>query len=238
MNQYPLWKNLLILGVVLAGLILALPNVFSQDPSIEISANRGSEVTAASADEVRAALEKAGVPFKRVDAPRDGKLLVRFPASADQLRGQEAIEAAMGERYRTALNLSVDLPGWVRALGLKPMNLGLDLRGGIHVVIDVDMDAALDQALERYVEDIRTLLRDAKVRYLSISREQGAVQIRFADSAARDAGQKAVGKQLGEAPAYDRREGGRVSADCGPAPRRAEADKRPGAPTEHHHIAE
>ncbi len=208
MNQYPLWKNLLILGVVLAGLVLALPNVFSQDPSIEISANRGSEVTAASADEVRTVLEKAGVSFKRVDAPRDGKLLVRFPASADQLRGQEAIETAMGERYRTALTLSVDLPGWVRALGLKPMNLGLDLRGGIHVVIDVDMDAALDQALERYVEDIRTLLRDAKVRYLSISREQGTVQIRFADAVARDAGQKAVGKQLRELQLTEDEKGG------------------------------
>jgi preprotein translocase subunit SecD len=78
------------------------------------------------------------------------------------LAGQAAIERTLSERYRTALTLSADLPGWVRFLGLNPMSMGLDLRGGIHVVIDVDMEAALDQALERYVGDIRTELRDAR----------------------------------------------------------------------------
>lgn len=196
MNQYPLWKNLLILGVVLAGLLLALPNVFSQDPSIEISAVRGAQITDASAGEIRAALESAKVPFKRIDTLEGGKLLVRFPSSGDQLRGQEAIETTLAERYRTALTLSADLPAWVTALGLRPMNLGLDLRGGIHVVIDVDMDAALDQALERYVGDIRTLLRDAKVRYLTVSREPGRVVVKLADAESRDAAEKVIRREL------------------------------------------
>ena len=130
MNQYPLWKNLLILGIVLAGLVLALPNLFSQDPSMEISAARGGHVTDATVGEVRAALEAAKVPFKRIDTLAGGKLLVRFPTSGDQLRGEETIENTLSDRYRTALTLSADLPRWVRALGLKPMNLGLDLRGG------------------------------------------------------------------------------------------------------------
>ena len=198
MNQYPLWKNLLILGVVLAGVILALPNLFSQDPSIEISANRGFQVTAESVGEVRAVLEKAGIPFKRVDTLEGGKLLVRFGASGDQLHGEEAIETALGERYRAALTLSVDLPRWMRAVGLRPMNLGLDLRGGIHVVIDVDMDAALDQALERYSEDIRTQLRDAKVRYVNIARSKGSITVKFPDVQSRDAGEKAVRKDIRE----------------------------------------
>jgi preprotein translocase subunit SecD len=192
MNQYPLWKNLLILGVVLFGFVLALPNVFSQDPSIELSAVRGVQITDASAGEIRAALENAQVPFKRIDTLDGGKLLVRFASSGDQLRGQEAIENTLSERYRSALTLSVDLPGWVKALGLKPMNLGLDLRGGIHVLIDVDMDAALDQALERYVGDIRTQLRDAKVRYLTVARERGRVLVKFADAESRDAGEKVM----------------------------------------------
>lgn len=196
MNQYPLWKNLLILGVVLAGLLLALPNVFSQNPSIEISAVRGAQITDASAGEIRAALESAKVPFKRIDTLEGGKLLVRFPSSGDQLRGQEAIETTLAERYRTALTLSADLPAWVTALGLRPMNLGLDLRGGIHVVIDVDMDAALDQALERYVGDIRTLLRDAKVRYLTVSREPGRVVVKLADAESRDAAEKVIRREL------------------------------------------
>ncbi|MGE5155691.1 MAG: protein translocase subunit SecD [Bdellovibrio bacteriovorus] len=192
MNQYPLWKNLLILGVILLGLALALPNVFSQDPSIEISANRGASVTEGSVGEIRGVLENARVPLKRIDTLEGGKLLVRFANSGDQLRGQEAIENTLSERYRTALTLSADLPGWVTALGLKPMNLGLDLRGGIHVVIDVDMDAALDQALERYVGDIRTQLRDAKVRYLTVAREQGRILVKFADAQSRDAGEKVI----------------------------------------------
>jgi preprotein translocase subunit SecD len=196
MNQYPLWKNLLILGVILVGLLLALPNLFSQDPSIEITANRGAQVTEASVGEVRAALENAEAPFKRIDSLEGGKLLVRFASSGDQLRGQEVIENTLSERYRSALTLSVDLPGWVRALGLKPMALGLDLRGGIHVLIDVDMEAALDQALERYVGDIRTQLRDAKVRYLTVAREQGRILVKFADAESRDAGEKAMRREF------------------------------------------
>jgi len=196
MNQYPLWKNLLILGVILLGILLALPNVFSQDPSIELSAVRGAQITDGSAGEIRAALENAQVPFKRIDALEGGKLLVRFASSGDQLRGQEAIENTLSERYRSALTLSVDLPGWVTALGLKPMNLGLDLRGGIHVLIDVDMDAALDQALERYVGDIRTQLRDSKVRYLTVSREQGRILVKFADAESRDAGEKVMRQEF------------------------------------------
>ena len=196
MNRYPLWKNLLILGIILVGLLLALPNVFSQDPSIEISAVRGSEVTEASVGEIRAALENARVPFKRIDSLEGGKLLVRFANSGDQLRGQQAIEGTLSERYRDALTLSADLPGWVRALGLKPMTLGLDLRGGVYVLIDVDMDSAIDQALDRYVEDIRTQLRDSKVRYLTISRNQRQVVAKFADAQSRDAGEKIIAREF------------------------------------------
>ncbi|MFZ0788999.1 MAG: protein translocase subunit SecD [Chromatiaceae bacterium] len=196
MNRYPLWKNLLILGIVLVGMLLALPNMFSQDPSIEISASRGSEVTEASVAEIRAALENARVPFKRIDSLEGGKLLARFANSGDQLRGQEAIEGTLSERYRSALTLSADLPGWVRALGLKPMTLGLDLRGGVYVLIDVDMDSAIDQALDRYVEDIRTQLRDSKVRYLTISRNQRQVVAKFADAQSRDAGEKIIAREF------------------------------------------
>lgn len=196
MNQYPLWKNLLILGVILGALLLAVPNLFSQDPSIEITAARGSEVTEASVAEVRAALENAGAPFKGIETREGGKLLVRFTSSAEQLAGQEAIERALSERYRSALTLSADLPGWVRFLGLNPMSMGLDLRGGIHVVIDVDMEAALDQALERYVGDIRTELRDRKIRYLTVAREASRILIKFNDAAARDEAQRILGNEF------------------------------------------
>jgi preprotein translocase subunit SecD len=196
MNQYPLWKNLLILGVILGALLLAVPNLFSQDPSIEITAARGSEVTEASLAEVRAALETADVPVKDIEMREGGKLLARFASSADQLAGQDAIERTLSERYRTALTLSADLPGWVRFLGLNPMSMGLDLRGGIHVVIDVDMEAALDQALERYVGDIRTELRDRKIRYLTVAREGSRILIKFNDAAMRDDAQRALNNEF------------------------------------------
>jgi preprotein translocase subunit SecD len=199
MNQYPLWKNLLILGVVLFGLVLALPNIYSQDPSIEISADRGHEITPESADEIRATLDAAKVPFKRVDTEDNGKkLLVRFATSGDQLRGQEAIETKLGNRYRDALTLAVDLPGWMRALDLKPMTLGLDLRGGIYVLIDVDMDAALEQALERYVGDIRTQLRQAKVRYLGVTRGPGRILVKFSDAEAMDKAERVIRTEIGD----------------------------------------
>ncbi len=196
MNRYPLWKNLLILGVILASLVLAWPNLYSQDPSIEITAARGTEINETSLGEVRAVLENAGAPIKGIELQEGGKLLARFANAGDQIKAQEVIENTLSKSYRTALTQSADLPGWMRALGLKPMNLGLDLRGGIHVVIDVDMEAALDQALERYIGDIRTQLRDDKIRYQTATREGGAIQVKFSDAESRDAGAKALGREF------------------------------------------
>jgi len=186
MNQYPLWKNLLILAVVLGGLLLALPNIFSQDPSLEVTAERGNQITEASIGEIRAAMENAEVPVKDIERLEDDKLLVRFTTPGEQLRGQEVMTRVLAERYNSALTTSPDLPGFLNAMGLQPMFLGLDLRGGIHVLIDVDMEAAVDQALERYTGDIRTELRKAKIRYLTIDRSEGRIAVRFNDQAVRD----------------------------------------------------
>ncbi|MBV5309254.1 protein translocase subunit SecD [Chromatium okenii] len=192
MNRYPLWKNLLILSVILVSLLLAWPNLYSQDPSIEITAARGVTVTEASVGEIRAALDNASIPVKEIKLRDGGKVLIRFAAASDQLRGQEAIEQTLSTRYHTALTLSADLPGWMPALGLKPMNLGLDLRGGIHVVIDVDLDAALEQALERNLGDMRTQLRDKKIRYLTLTRDSNHIIAKFDDAESRAAAVKAL----------------------------------------------
>ncbi|AGA89866.1 protein-export membrane protein, SecD/SecF family [Thioflavicoccus mobilis 8321] len=198
MNQYPLWKNLLILGVVLFGILFALPNVFSQDPSIEVSAARGHEVTEATPDEVRAVLQNVGVPFKAVEPLAEDKVLVRFPSSGDQLRGQEAIEAHLADRYNSALTLVADLPGWLRAIDAQPMYLGLDLRGGIQVLIDVDMEAALEQGLERYTGDIRSLLRQEKIRYLTVMNDANRVTVKFGDAETLDKGRKLIDREFRE----------------------------------------
>ena len=194
MNQYPLWKNLLILAVILVGLLFALPNLFSQDPSIEVTGTRDVEINAASIGEIKAAMENAGVPVKDVETREGDKLLVRFRTPSEQLRGQEVMRQTLSDRYTYALTTAPDLPGWLEGLGAQPMFLGLDLRGGIHVLIDVDMEAAVDQALERYTGDIRTELRNEKIRYLTVTRDQDRIAVRFNDAAVRDEAEDVISR--------------------------------------------
>ncbi len=208
MNRYPLWKNLLILAVVLVGLLFALPNLFPQDPSIQLTGTRDNPVTASSAAEIAVAMENAGVPVKGIETLSEDKLLVRFTTPSEQLRGQEVLQQTLADRYNSALTTSPDLPGWLAALGAQPMFLGLDLRGGIHVLIDVDMDAAVDQALERYTGDIRTELRSQKVRYLTITRDGGRIAVRFNEAAARDEAQRIIRREFSDLSVDGAQDGG------------------------------
>jgi len=198
MNRYPLWKNLLILGVILVGILFALPNIFSQNPSIEVTGARGAEVTDAGVAEIEAALENTEVEHQAIERLEGGKLLVRFATSSDQLRGQEAIEETLSDRYNSALTLAPDLPGFLRALGIQPMFLGLDLRGGIHVLIDVDMEAAVNQAMERYTGDIRILLRKEKILYLTATKDRGQVVVKFRNAETRDRAEALIGTEFRE----------------------------------------
>ncbi|MCP3669727.1 MAG: protein translocase subunit SecD [Gammaproteobacteria bacterium] len=195
MNRYPLWKNLLVAVVVLIGLFFALPNAFDQDPSIEVSGTRRAEVNSGTESKVKTAMESAGIAFKAVEAGNN-KLLIRFNDSESQLLAQDKLTAALGSDYVTALTLLPDLPWWLEAVDAQPMYLGLDLRGGIHVLIDVDIDAAVKQALERYQGDIRTLLRENKLRYVTVTKKDSAVLVKFRDMALRDKALDVIGGQF------------------------------------------
>ena len=192
MNHYPLWKNLLILAVVMVGLLLALPNLYSQDPSIEISSVRGDPIDPKIEANIKATLENANIPIKRVDSPDKGKLLVRFQRPEAQLQAKDRIEATVGDGYSVALTPAPDLPGWLAALGVQPMYLGLDLRGGIHVLIDVDMDAALEKELERYTSDLRSLLRRRKVRYVMVTHDATSLTVQFRDASIREEAEELI----------------------------------------------
>lgn len=183
MNRYPLWKNLLVALTFLLGLVYALPNVFDQDPSMEISGTRRAHVDVGTEAKVKEALQKAGIEYKSMELGKNDRLLVRFRTSEAQLKAQDVVALALGEDYNQALTLAADVPHWLRAINAMPMYLGLDLRGGVHVVIDVDMDAAVEQNFERYTDDIRNLLRNEKIRYLSISRDATGILLKFADTA-------------------------------------------------------
>jgi len=186
---------LLVVAVLLIGLIYALPNLSDQDPAMEISGTRRAEVTAETEQRIRDVLKAAEVEIKSLDTAPN-KLLLRFADSDSQLRAKDALAMDLGSDYTQALTLSTDVPGWLRTLGALPMYLGLDLRGGIHVLIDVDMDAAVKQALERYSGDIRTLLRNEKLRYTNVSQDGDAVIVRFKDPALRDKAEEVIGSEF------------------------------------------
>jgi len=185
LNKYPLWKNLLVVAVLVLGLFYALPNLFGQDPAIAISGVRGAQVDETLQKRVASALEKAGVAVKSIEK-KEGRLLVRFGSTTDQQKSQHVIAKVLGENHSYALTMAANVPEWLTAMGGEPMNLGLDLRGGIHVLIDVDMDAALRDKLEAYTGDIRTTLRKHKIRYLTVKAEKLGVNVKFKDAATRD----------------------------------------------------
>jgi preprotein translocase subunit SecD len=196
MNQDPLWKHLLILSVILIGILLALPNLYSQDPSIEIASVRGNKVEAALEKAIVTALQKAQIAIKRIDRLAPDKLLIRFSSPETQLQAKDILAATVGNGYSSALTPAPDLPSWLAALGVRPMYLGLDLRGGIHVLIDVDMDAALDKELERYTGDMRTLLRGERIRYSMITHDAKIISSQFRDAAIRDQAEDLLHKEF------------------------------------------
>jgi preprotein translocase subunit SecD len=181
-NHFPLWKNILILLILTLAAIYALPNFFGEDPSVQLSPARGSALDQALVTQSEKALADAGLKAKAVELS-EKRLLVRFADTDAQLKAADALKAVYGDRYTVALNLAPATPDWLRNIGADPMYLGLDLRGGVHFMMQVDMDAAIKQAEERYAEDVRTLLRDSKIQYLSVDRDNHAIQIKFQDAA-------------------------------------------------------
>ena len=173
MLEYSRWKYLVILLVLVLSVLYALPNMFPQDPAVQVTANRGSQVDVALKTRVEAALKKLGVPFASSELDTDGNLLVRTATDDQQTRAAQAIRDEVGSGYVVALNQASTVPGWLQAIGAKPMSLGLDLRGGVHFLMQVDREAALAKRFEATAEDIRVLLRDNRIRYSSVEPAAG-----------------------------------------------------------------
>jgi preprotein translocase subunit SecD len=162
MNRYPAWVNWLVLVVVVAGCIIALPNLYGDDPAVYIARDNGQPVAESLLPEVRASLEDAGIDFSAVEIDDDAAI-VRFADVTEQLRGSDLLREELTD-HTVALTLAPRVPVWLAWLGLEPMSLGLDLRGGVHFVYQVDLDAAIEQLLENYEETLRTEFRDAEIR--------------------------------------------------------------------------
>jgi len=198
LNQYPWWKHLLIGLIILWGLIFALPNLFGEDPAVQISGTRANiSIDAAFQKRVAAVLDADKLPHKRLELEAD-RLLIRFSDSEEQLKAADILKDRLGRDYIVALNLASSAPSFLRAMGLNPMYLGLDLRGGVHFLMQVDMDATVKQVEDSYVDEIRAQLRNEKVQYASVGRvATGGVQVEFTDAAERDKAAQLLRKSLG-----------------------------------------
>jgi preprotein translocase subunit SecD len=177
-NHFPVWKNFFILIVLVVGIFYALPNLFGNDPSVQLSSSTSTKLEQAKVDEIEASLKKAGLTVKSLEF-EEGKILARFNNTDDQLKAADLLRDSIGRNVTVALNLAPATPDWLRSFGASPMYLGLDLRGGVHFLLEVDMDAAIKQAEDRYYNDIRAGLRTAKIRYQSVSKENGSIKIKL-----------------------------------------------------------
>jgi len=172
MNHYSSWKNILILIVIAVGMLYALPNIYGSAPAVQISASSASaEVSELTELQVNIALDDVDIKPVSMELA-DGRLTIRFADEETQLRARDALQESLGISHVVALNLAPNTPDWLRNLGAEPMFLGLDLRGGVHFLMEVDMEAAIKTSEGRYVTEIRTLLRENKVRYKTVTQKE------------------------------------------------------------------
>lgn len=176
-NQYPLWKYLLLLVVVVLGSLYSLPNIYGEDPSVQIS-HRTSSVDGDTKSKIEAALSVKDLSAMSYSIDQ-GRLLVRFKSEDDQLKAADIIKSTLNREHIIALNLAPATPAWLTAFGAKPMYLGLDLRGGVHFLMEVDMEAAIKRQIDDLSAETRSFLRGEKIRYLGITQATNTMSIRF-----------------------------------------------------------
>lgn len=183
MNRYPLWKNIFVAALILIGLIYTIPNFFGESPAVQITpAKSTTKLDAALLGQVESLFKQENIAYDGVYLDARG-VKARFANTDTQIRAKDVLQSKLGSDYTVALNLLSRSPDWLRSLGAKPMYLGLDLRGGVHFLLQVDMKAALSKAAERFVGDFRIALRKERISYVGVSREGETVQINFNDEA-------------------------------------------------------
>lgn len=177
-NTYPLWKNVVILLAFLVAIIYALPNLYGEDPSVQLSSAGGVAISQEQASQVETELKNLGINVKAFEF-NDGRILARFNNTDDQMKAADLLRDKMGNAMTVALNLAPTTPAWLQMLGADAMYLGLDLRGGVHFLLEVDMDAAVKQAEERYNDDVRQALRTARIHYQSVAKDAGYIKVKL-----------------------------------------------------------
>ncbi|HET9651885.1 MAG TPA: protein translocase subunit SecD, partial [Usitatibacter sp.] len=196
MNRYPAWKYAIIAIAIIVSLIYASPNLFGEVPAVQVSGARSTaKVDAALKTQLSDALKAANVPVTEEEMDETA-IRFRFADTDTQLRARDLIQSKVGQGFVVALNLVPNSPHFLQLLGAKPMYLGLDLRGGVHFLLQVDMRAAANKAMERYLGDVRSLLRDRKIYSSGIAREGDRIVVRFSEADQRAAALKAMADSM------------------------------------------
>jgi preprotein translocase subunit SecD len=182
MLEFPRWKYVVMAIVLLLSALYSLPNLYPKDPAVQVTANRGGKVDAALVARVQAALKSGQLPNKQV-AIEGESLVVRLPAIDTQSHTADVLQHELGDNYTVALNLASTVPAWLQAIWGKSMALGLDLQGGVHFLLEVDENAAIEKRSEGYVDEVRGVLRDAQVPIAGITRTGNGIRIQLRNEA-------------------------------------------------------
>ncbi|GAA6173954.1 protein translocase subunit SecD [Colwellia sp. KU-HH00111] len=178
LNKYPLWKTLMVAFIVALGALYATPNLYGEDPAVQVSGLRGVEATAATLDTIKGHLSTNSIDYASIVLEK-GQVLTRFKNTEDQLKARDILDDNLGKQYSVALSLTPDTPDWLANIGGAPMKLGLDLSGGVSFLMEVNMKEAINKAKEGMVTDFRGDLRNEKVRYRSVKEEGDAIVVKF-----------------------------------------------------------
>src|SRR4029079_3453276 len=212
MNRYPVWKYAIIVNALLVGAIYTLPNFFGEAPAVQVSSGKATvKVDSTTRSRIEQALNAAGIKPEAVSL--DGNSVkVRLDTGDQQLKAKDAIQKALvpdpnDPSYVVALNLLSASPKWLSALRAAPMYLGLDLRGGVHFMLQVDMQAALSKKAESLAGDLRSILREKNVRHAGINRNGQAIEVRFRDTQTLEAAKAVIADQFPDLQAVDVPEG-------------------------------
>jgi preprotein translocase subunit SecD len=228
MNRYPAWKYAIIVIALLLGAIYTLPNFFGEAPAVQVSSGKATvKVDATTRARVEQALAAAGIKPEAITLDQNS-VKVRVDSTDTQLRAKDAVQRALvpdpaDPTYVVALNLLSGSPQWLSALRAAPMYLGLDLRGGVHFMLQVDMQAALTKKAEALAGDLRTLLREKSIRHAGINRNGQAIEVRFRDTQTLEAAKAVLADQFPDLQAVDAPEGTeyKLTATIKPEPRAA-----------------
>ncbi len=180
MNQYPLWKNLMVLAVLILGIWFALPNFYGEDPAVVISKENGQVFSESEVKEIEEYLQEQSSRYTSINQ-KSNQILLRFDQVEEQLFASETMRPYLGRSATVALSFAPRTPNWIDALGLKPMSLGLDLRGGVHFKFQVDLGAAIEQRLNQYIADINKALIDKRIRR-SVTKQGNVINIEFSEN--------------------------------------------------------